>query len=87
MVTSPSYRILSQLPHLLGKLPERFQWSLHNLVAHPVSEVLFQVGLQELSEKVHDLSAPEPAGDLNKQDLAGILKEKLASGDYTVVRM
>ena len=25
------------------------------------TEMLFQVGLQELSEKVHDLSAPEPA--------------------------
>ena len=61
MVTSPSYRILSRLPRLLAQLPDRFQWSLHNIVAHPLSEALFQVGLQELSEKVHDLSAPEPA--------------------------
>ena len=61
MVTSPSYRILSRLPRLLAQLPDRFQWSLHNIVAHPLSEVLFQVGFQELSEQVHDLSAPAPA--------------------------
>ena len=61
MVTSPSYRILSQLPRLLAQLPDRFQWSLHNIVAHPLSEVLFQVGFQDLSEQVHDLSAPAPA--------------------------
>ena len=61
MITSPSYRILSRLPRLLGKLPDRFQWTVHNVLAHPISEVLFQVGFQELSEQVHDLSAPEPA--------------------------
>ena len=61
MVTSPSYRILSRLPRLLAQLPDRFQWTVHNVLAHPISEVLFQVGFQELSEQVHDLSAPEPA--------------------------
>lgn len=48
-----------RLPHLLGWLPERFRWSLHNLVAHPLSEVLFQLGLREWSDKVHDLTVPE----------------------------
>ena len=61
MVTSPSYRILSRLPRLLAQLPDRFQWTVHNVLAHPISEVLFQVGFQELSEQVHDLSATEPA--------------------------
>ena len=61
MVTSPSYRILSRLPRLLAQLPDRFQWTVHNVLAHPISEVLFQVGFQELAEQVHDLSAPEPA--------------------------
>lgn len=43
----------------LGKLPARFQWTLHNLVAHPLSEVLFQVGLESASNWVHDASIPE----------------------------
>ena len=47
------------LPHLLGRLPPRFQWTLHNLVAHPLSEVLYQLGLREWSELVHDITAPE----------------------------
>lgn len=47
------------LPRLLGQLPERFQMTLHNIVGHPVSEILFQVGLVKLSDKVHDLTAPE----------------------------
>ena len=50
---------MSRLPYLLGKLPERFRWSLHNLVAHPLSELLFQVGLREWSDRVHDLTVPE----------------------------
>jgi hypothetical protein len=45
-------------PILLSKLPERFQWTLHNLFAHPLSEVLFQVGLEHWSNLVHDWTIP-----------------------------
>ena len=47
------------LPRLLGRLPERFRWTVHNLVAHPLSELLFQVGLRLWSDAVHDLTMPE----------------------------
>lgn len=47
------------LPRLLGRLPPRFRWTLHNLVAHPLSEILFQLGLREWSELVHDNTMPE----------------------------
>jgi hypothetical protein len=46
------------LPVLLGLLPKRFQWTVHNLIAHPLSEVLFQLGLHRWSEAVHDGTAP-----------------------------
>lgn len=36
----------------------RFKWTLHNLVAHPLSEVLFQVGLVELGNRIHDATVP-----------------------------
>lgn len=42
----------------LGRLPERFQWTLHNIVGHPLSEILFQVGLGTLSNRVHDATVP-----------------------------
>ena len=47
------------LPRLLARLPGRFQWTAHNLIAHPLSEVLFQVGLRKLSDKVHDITVPD----------------------------
>lgn len=47
------------LPRILGRLPERFRWTAHNLVAHPLSELLFQVGLRRWSDAVHDLTVPE----------------------------
>ena len=46
----------------LGKLPTRFQWTVHNIVAHPVSEILWQVGLVRLSEWAHDRTIPQNVG-------------------------
>jgi hypothetical protein len=37
----------------------RFSWTLHNLVAHPVSEILFLIGLEKASNFVHDITVPE----------------------------
>ena len=42
---------------LLGRLG-RFRWSLHNLVGHPLMEVLSQAGLHRWAERVHDLTVP-----------------------------
>ncbi len=46
------------LPALLARLPKCLRWTLHNLVAHPVSEILFLVGLDGLSNFVHDQTVP-----------------------------
>lgn len=43
---------------LLARLPERFQWTLHNIVGHPISEILFQVGLKPLGDRIHDATLP-----------------------------
>lgn len=43
---------------LTASLPPRFQWTVHNLVAHPLSEILYQVGLEDLSNDVHDFTIP-----------------------------
>jgi len=54
------------LPELLSRLPERFRWTLHNVVAHPLSEVLYQLGARRASDAVHDRTVParssEPRG-------------------------
>lgn len=46
------------LPVYLSRLPERWQWTLHNVVAHPLSELLYQVGLADLSHHIHDVTIP-----------------------------
>ena len=51
------------LPALLSRLPERFRWTLHNLVAHPLSEVLYQLGARRASDAVHDRTVPAASSE------------------------
>lgn len=44
---------------LLGRLPPRWRWTLHNVVAHPLSELLHQIGPHALSQRIHDSTVPE----------------------------
>lgn len=46
------------LPFLLSLLPVRFRWALHNLIAHPLSEVIYQFGLEDLGNTIHDITIP-----------------------------
>jgi hypothetical protein len=42
---------------ILGKLGP-FAWSLHNLVAHPISEILYLMGAHKAADWVHDKTVP-----------------------------
>ena len=33
-------------------------WKVHNLVAHPLMEVLSWIGLSDLGDKIHDATYP-----------------------------
>jgi hypothetical protein len=46
---------------LLGKLPARFRWTTHNLIAHPLSEIIFLVtgNADGLSGWIHDVTIPQ----------------------------
>lgn len=46
------------ISRLLSCLPARLQWAPHNLIAHPLSEVLFQLGADRASAWVHDVTIP-----------------------------
>jgi len=46
------------LQTFLSRLPERFRWTLHNVVAHPLSELLYQIGLGKWADDVHDATVP-----------------------------
>jgi hypothetical protein len=43
--------------NFLSKLG-RFQWTLHNVVVHPLSELLYQVGLESTGNWIHDATIP-----------------------------
>jgi len=48
------------IPSILAKLPARFQWTLHNMVAHPLSEILHLFGCPEhWGNVVHDITIPD----------------------------
>lgn len=36
----------------------RFKWAPHNMVAHPLSEIMFQLGFEELGNRIHDITIP-----------------------------
>ncbi len=44
---------------IFNLLPVRFRWTVHNLFAHPLSEVLWQLGLVNLSDWIHEITVPE----------------------------
>jgi len=47
------------LPKILARLPNRFRWTAHNIIAHPLSELLFQIGVREsIYNYIHDVTVP-----------------------------
>ena len=39
-------------------LPPRLRWAPHNLIAHPLSELLFQLGFEDAGNRLHDWTVP-----------------------------
>jgi hypothetical protein len=51
-------RVMIRGNPLFARLPVRLQWTAHNLIAHPLSEILFQAGLVSLGDWLHDWTIP-----------------------------
>jgi hypothetical protein len=47
------------IQRLLARFPTRFRWTLHNMIAHPLSEVAYQLGFYAASESIHDATLPK----------------------------
>ena len=47
---------------LLSKLGP-FKWSIHNIIAHPLSEIVNLIGLTKLSNWIHNATLPELVED------------------------
>ena len=37
----------------------RFKWTIHNCIGHPVMEILYLIGLEEMAKKAHDFTIPK----------------------------
>lgn len=48
---------------LWNRLPTRFHWTPHNMIFHPLSEVLFQFGFVDAGNRIHDWSVPRHRPD------------------------
>ena len=45
-------------PARLRSARENLGWAIHNIVAHPLSEIAFWLGSERLSNWIHDVSVP-----------------------------
>ena len=54
---------------LINKLPRRFQFTIHNMIAHPLLEVFYQLGLSDLATWIHEETCPDdPSQSLNGEE-------------------
>lgn len=44
---------------IINNFPDKFKWTIHNIVSHPLSEVLYLLGFSALSDIVHDSTVPD----------------------------
>lgn len=47
------------IPKMLGKLG-RFSYTIHNIIGHPIAEILWLFGLTKAGDYVHDITVPYP---------------------------
>src|SRR5688500_2235523 len=56
--------IIKHCPELLEGNPElkfiKYSWVFHNLIAHPLMQLLFFFGFKKLGLKIHDITIPKP---------------------------
>ena len=43
----------------INKFKKHFKWTFHNIVAHPLCEIVHLLGASQLSEKIHDSTIPQ----------------------------
>ena len=51
-----SPKIIPKTLHKLG----RFSYCFHNIVGHPVAEILWVLGFEKAGDYVHDITVPYP---------------------------
>lgn len=47
------------IQNTINHLPDDLKWLPHNMIAHPLMEILYQLGFQHLSEHIHSITTPK----------------------------
>lgn len=43
---------------IINYLPNKFKWSLHNLIGHPMKEICYWFGYDAMGDWIHDYTLP-----------------------------
>jgi len=43
-----------------------FKWSLHNILGHPLSEIMHLIGFEQASNWIHDTTMPDHEPDTER---------------------
>ncbi len=55
----PNCKLYGKCRQIRAATKEHFKWSIHNLLAHPLSEIAWLFGFEKLSNWLHDKSIPK----------------------------
>lgn len=55
----PDCKLFGKCREIRAASQEKFKWSYHNIIAHPLSEIVYWFGFKDLSDKIHNDSIPE----------------------------
>lgn len=53
---------------LREKTSEHFRWTFHNIIGHPLSEIVYIFGFKNLSNKIHNQTIPKPVKQFGKNN-------------------
>tara|TARA_B100000674_G_scaffold471701_1_gene460774 strand:+ start:622 stop:768 length:147 start_codon:yes stop_codon:yes gene_type:complete len=48
-------------------MKKHFSYTIHNIIAHPLMEILHLIGFTELGDKIHDATLPKEHKDHKEQ--------------------
>ena len=55
----------------MTKTDGRFAWTIHNMIAHPLMEILHQFGMTSLGNRIHDWTLPTTMNIAPVPDVGG----------------
>ena len=61
---------------------QRFKYTIHNMIGHPLMEIFSLVGLHKLADWVHDVTLPN---NMPHDDIAREIKKALDQKEYETI--